>query len=87
MVALPDVGDVAFAWAADRLLKEPGRTFFPTPNELRSHLRVERRMALPNPEAPPAPLRPDTCPVCQGRGGIHAPDCASVPNPEPGVPV
>jgi len=38
MIALHDVDDLRFSWAADRVLKEQGRTFFPTPNELRSHL-------------------------------------------------
>ncbi len=31
--------DPGFSWAADRVLKEQGRTFFPTPNELRAHMR------------------------------------------------
>lgn len=37
-VALADVGDGNFEWAARRLLTEPGRTYFPTPNEIRQQL-------------------------------------------------
>ena len=40
--ALADVGDRGFVWAADKLLREPGRTFFPTPNEIRGHMSVYR---------------------------------------------
>ena len=40
--ALADVGDRGFVWAADKLLREPGRTFFPTPNEIRAHMTVYR---------------------------------------------
>ena len=43
--ALADVGDRGFMWAADKLLKEPGRTFFPTPNEIRAHMTVYRGRA------------------------------------------
>ena len=39
--ALSDVGDQAFQWAADRVLREPDRLFFPTPNEIRRHLSRE----------------------------------------------
>lgn len=40
--ALSDIGDRGFMWAADRLLKEPGRTWFPTPNEIRAHMHTGR---------------------------------------------
>lgn len=41
--ALADVGDRAFEWSADKILREPGRTFFPTPNEIRSYMSSTRR--------------------------------------------
>ena len=46
-IALADLGDPAFEWAVDRLLKEPGRQFFPTPNEVRVYLGPRRVLALP----------------------------------------
>jgi hypothetical protein len=37
-MALDDLNDAGFQWAAERLLKEKGRQFFPTPNEVRAYL-------------------------------------------------
>lgn len=37
-IACADMTDPGFGWAADHLIREPGRTFFPTPNEVRAYL-------------------------------------------------
>lgn len=44
-VALDDVDDMAFVWAARRLLREEGRRYFPTPNEVRSYLATATVLA------------------------------------------
>ena len=40
--ALTDVSDARLQDAMQRIVREPGRTFFPTPNELRQHLPAIR---------------------------------------------
>lgn len=47
--ALADVGDRAFEWSADKILREPGRTFFPSPNEIRSYMSSTRRTTTDGP--------------------------------------
>jgi hypothetical protein len=42
-IALSDVDDQTFTWAAQRILKEGGRTFFPTPNEIRAYVHNPER--------------------------------------------
>lgn len=47
--ACADLTDPGFGWAADTLLKQPGRTFFPTPNEIRAYLPVTGNTPRPVP--------------------------------------
>lgn len=77
--ALQDVSDDRLEWAAKRLVREPGRTFFPTPNELRAFLPpVAAPLTLANPDDAIVQYydgHSSACRKCGGRKGIHDEGC------------
>lgn len=52
--AFADVTDVGFAWACDRVLKDPSQKFFPVPADIRKYLsgNTDTTPRLANPEDP-----------------------------------
>lgn len=59
--AMQDVRDETFEWAAEKVVREQGRTYFPTPNELRAHVKAATnvydtpRLASGDEGVPPTP--------------------------------
>ena len=80
--ALSDVSDERLEYAAKRITREPGRTFFPTPNELRAFLpQVTAPLTLANPDDAISTYyesHSTSCRSCGGRGGIHQGGCEGV---------
>ncbi len=63
-MALDDLNDVGFQWACEKVLKESGRQFFPTPNEIRGYLH--------NPDRTTATMLPSNSPVTKAIDAHYA---------------
>lgn len=85
MLALRDVSDTQLLWALEKVTTENDRrTFFPTPNELRSYIRLERvpeshRIA----DGPPPTFRKRECHFCVGTSDAHTENCRRGGRPKP----